>query len=86
MCLYAECFPLPASMGKGPWPLACPRISVRKLGFTPRNLNLDGDWKKNYPELGSMFKGQHVKVILWYLTVKSIEFAEASDVACFKRI
>jgi len=57
---------------------------VRKLGFTPRNLNLDVDKTKNFPELGSVFKGHHVKVILWYLTVKSIEFAETTGVAGFK--
>ena len=74
----------PVTINTAPCPFACLRISVRKLGFTPRNLNLDGDRKKHFPELGSMFKGHHVKVILWYLTVKSIEFADKAGVAGFK--
>ena len=60
------------------------RISVRKLSLTPRNLNLDGqDSKNKCPELGSAFKGVHVKMILWYLTGKAIQFAEQSDVAWY---
>jgi hypothetical protein len=51
------------------------------LCFTPRNLNMDGDNKKMYPELGTIFKASHVKVILWYLTLKSIQFAESTEVA-----
>lgn len=62
------------------WPNRYLRISVRKLGFTPRNLNLDGD-KKTFPELGTVFKAAHVKMILWFLTVKAVEFAEQIGVA-----
>ena len=51
---------------------------MRRLGFTKSNLNLNGD--NAFPELGSMFKAVHVKMILWYLTVKSNELAEAFDV------
>lgn len=64
------------------WPNRYLRISVRKLGFTPRNLNLDGD-KKTFPELGTVFKAAHVKMILWFLTVKAVEFAEQIGVAWF---
>ena len=66
------------------WPNRYLRISVRKLGFTPRNLNLDGD-KKTFPELGTVFKAAHVKMILWFLTVKAVEFAEQIGVAWFKK-
>ena len=55
------------------------RISVRRLCLTPRNVGLED--KKSYPELGTIFKGVHVKMILWYLSVKAIEFAEATDVS-----
>lgn len=55
------------------------RISVRRLCLTPRNVGLED--KNAYPELGTVFKGVHVKMILWYLSMKAIEFAKTTDVS-----
>jgi len=50
------------------------RISVRKLFFTERNTGLIEP--NSYPVLGSAFKAAHIKMILWFLTQKAIEFAD----------
>lgn len=55
------------------------RISVRRLSLTPRNVGMED--KSGYPELGTIFKGVHVKMILWYLSIKAIEFAQTTDVS-----
>ena len=55
------------------------RISVRRLLFTPANLNLVKR-KGEYPVLGNIFKASHVKAVTWYVTMKAIEFAERSQV------
>lgn len=52
------------------------RINVKKLSFTPANTGL---LENKYPELGSAWKAAHVKVILWFVTMKACEFAAASD-------
>ena len=49
---------------------------MRKLFFTERNTGLDKPSK--YPMLGRASKGAHIKVLLWYFTVKSVEFAAAN--------
>ncbi|CAL1128356.1 unnamed protein product [Cladocopium goreaui] len=53
-------------------------ISVRKLFFTERNTRLNES--SSYPELGTAFKAAHIKMILWFMTRKAIEFANATGV------
>lgn len=63
------------------------RISVRRLGLTTRNLNLDGEGKNGkYPELGTIFKAAHVKMIIWYLTTVCIHFAEQTKVTWYNDV
>lgn len=52
------------------------RISVRKLSFTARNTGLDSN--SEYPELSTAWKAAHIKVVLWFLCLKAVEFANAT--------
>lgn len=54
------------------------RISVRKLFFTERNTGLIDP--SSYPVLGSAFKAAHIKMIMWFMTIKAVEFAETTGV------
>ena len=57
-----------------------PRISCRKIFFTPANTGLRGN---KYPELGSVWKAAHVKMVIWFLTDKISKIAAETDVPRF---
>jgi hypothetical protein len=50
---------------------------VRKIILTQRNTGLD---KKSteFPELGRAWKAAHIKVLVWYMAVKAIEYADST--------
>ena len=56
---------------------AAARIAVRKIILTQRNTGLD---KKSteFPELGRAWKAAHIKVLVWYMAVKAIEYADST--------
>lgn len=45
---------------------------MRKLIFTEANCGLN----EGFPELGSSWKAANVKMVLWYVAEKAIEYAE----------
>ncbi len=49
---------------------------MRKIFLTERNTGLDTP--NNYPILGRSWKAAHIKVLVWYFTIKAIEFANAT--------
>ena len=56
---------------------AAARIAVRKIILTQRNTGLD---KKSteFPELGRAWKAAHIKISVWYFSVKAIEYADST--------
>lgn len=56
----------------------CLRIAVRKVCLTERNTGLDT--KSEYPVLGRVWKAAHIKILLWYMTRKAIQFGDAAGV------
>ena len=54
------------------------RMAVRKIFLTERNTGLDTP--NSYPILGRSWKAAHIKVLVWYFTIKAIEFANATGV------
>lgn len=53
---------------------------MRRIFFTEVNTGLDKP-SSEYPALARCWKAAHVKVILWYMAKKAVEFAELSGVA-----
>ena len=56
---------------------AAARIAVRKIILTERNTGLDNK-STEFPELGRAWKAAHIKVLVWYMTVKAIEYADST--------
>lgn len=52
------------------------RLGVRKLVFTESNCGLT----EGFPELGSAWKAANVKLVLWFIAEKAVEFAKATGV------
>ncbi|CAK9058813.1 unnamed protein product [Durusdinium trenchii] len=50
------------------------RLGVRKLVFTESNCGLT----EGFPELGSAWKAANVKLVLWFIAEKAVEFAKAT--------
>lgn len=48
------------------------RIRCKKVFFTPSNTGLK---ENNFPELGSVWKAAHVKVVMWFITQKACAIA-----------
>ena len=56
---------------------------MRRLTLTGSNTGLDAAKRKRgvFPELSSVFKASHVKVMLWWMARKAVQLASSSDVA-----
>lgn len=72
--VYCIIFDVPFS----PSGLACLRISCKRVFFTPSNTGLKDS--NDYPELGSVWKAAHVKVVMWFVGKKICEVAASKEV------
>ena len=52
---------------------------MQKIFLTERNTGLDK--RAEFPILGRTWKAAPIKVLMWYFTVKALEFANATEVA-----